>query len=192
MILQMMNENTEKQIVAAVAECRAVFAAKLTDYGAAWRVMRPASVTDQLLIKVKRIRTLEMIGEDSALVNEGIRPELIGIVNYGAVALNQCFHGIADEPDIDVDVALQIFDNVLANAVEVIREKNHDYGEAWRLMRPTSYTDLILTKLNRIRNIEDHHYLVEVSENVESHYYDCINYSLFGLIRMTEREGAQR
>lgn len=187
-----MNENTEKQIVAAVAECRVVFAVKLTDYGAAWRVMRPASVTDQLLIKVKRIRTLEMIGEDSALVNEGIRPELIGIVNYGAVALNQCFHGIADESDIDADVALQIFDNVLANAVEVIREKNHDYGEAWRLMRPTSYTDLILTKLNRIRNIEDHHYLVEVSENVESHYYDCINYALFGLIRMTEREGAQR
>ena len=158
---------TEEQFAAAIKDCRAIFEAKLADYGASWRIMRPASVTDQLFIKAKRIRTLEMMGETKSRVGEGIQPEFVAIVNYGIIGLIQL---------------------ELGETTALMYAKNHDYGEAWRSMRVASYTDLILMKLNRVKEIEDHWGRVAVSEGIDANYMDIVNYALFGLIKLSTEE----
>ena len=175
---------TEDQFKNILAEGRQIFAAKLQDYGASWRILRPSSLTDQLFIKAKRIRSLEMKKE--SLVGEGIRPEFIGIINYGIVGLIQLANGYADTVDIDNQQALALYDKHAAEALELMTRKNHDYDEAWRGMRVSSYTDFILTKLNRIKEIEDLQGQTLVSEGIDANYMDIINYAVFGAIKLGE------
>ena len=182
-------EKTNAQFEAVVAECRQLFEQKLHDYKAAWRILRPQSLTDQLLIKAKRIRQLEVSGE--SLVGEGIRPEFVGLVNYGIVGLIQLELGYSDNVDIDNEKALSLYDKYAQQALELMKRKNHDYDEAWRSMRVSSYTDLILTKIARVKEIEDLGGATLVSEGVEGGYMDIINYSLFSLVRLTEEDGSK-
>ena len=143
--------DTNKEFEAIMAECRELFAKKLHDYGASWRILRPSSLTDQLFIKAKRIRSLEIKKE--SLVGEGIRPEFVALINYGIVGLIQTEKGFADTVDITVDEALELYDRYANEALELMKRKNHDYDEAWRSMRVSSYTDFIITKLQRIKEI---------------------------------------
>lgn len=178
----MAEHNTEQEFKDVMAECRELFAKKLHDYGASWRIMRPSSLTDQLFIKAKRIRSLEITGK--AMVDEGIRPEFIGLINYGIVGLIQLEKGFADNVDISPDEALTLYDRHAKEAFELMMRKNHDYGEAWRDMRVSSYTDFILTKIARIKELEDLHGKAIASEGIDSNYMDIINYSVFGAIRL--------
>ncbi len=174
-------KKTENQFRAALAECRTLFAKKLHDYGASWRILRPSSLTDQLFIKASRIRSLEVTGE--SLVGEGIRPEFMALVNYGIVGLIQLEQGYADHTDMSADDALALYDRHAESTLQLMLRKNHDYGEAWRGMRVSSYTDLILTKLQRVKEIEN-----LVSEGIDSNYMDIINYAMFGLIKLSEQD----
>jgi hypothetical protein len=176
-----MAENTNMQFERVVARCRELFAKKLHDYGASWRIMRPESLTDQIFIKAKRIRTLETVKE--SLVDEGIVSELIGIVNYGIISLVQLQLGYADVCDLTAEEALALYDEKANEALELMKKKNHDYNEAWRSMRTSSYTDLILTKICRTKQIEDLDGETQVSEGVDANYMDMINYAVFGLIK---------
>ncbi len=175
-------EDTKTQFEKALAICRDLFVKKLKDYGASWRVMRPSSLTDQIFIKAKRIRTLETTGV--AMVDEDIRGELIGIINYGLIVLIQLDKGYADVVDMTSDEALKLYDRFSQETLELMLRKNHDYNEAWRDMRPSSYTDFILTKINRAKEIESHNGRTLVSEGVESNFMDIINYAVFGLIKI--------
>lgn len=177
-------EKTVGEFDKAINLCRDVFAAKLRDYGASWRLMRPSSLTDQILIKADRIRSLETKG--NAQVDEGILDGFVAIVNYGIIALIQVEKGFASGKDIDTDEALALYDRYMAETRELMLRKNHDYDEAWRKMRVSSYTDLILMKLMRTKEIEDHCGSTEVSEGVEGNYQDMINYAVFGIIKLTE------
>ena len=174
--------DTNKEFEAIMAECRELFAKKLHDYGASWRILRPSSLTDQLFIKAKRIRSLEIKKE--SLVGEGIRPEFVALINYGIVGLIQTEKGFADTVDITVDEALELYDRYANETLELMKRKNHDYDEAWRSMRVSSYTDFILTKLQRIKEIEDLNGETLVSEGVEGNYMDIINYAVFGAIKL--------
>lgn len=174
--------DTSMQFDAVVAQCRSLFSNKLHDYDTAWRILRPESVTDQLFIKASRIRSLEIKGE--ARVQEGIRPEYIGIVNYGAIALIQFELGFAEYLDMTPEEALSQFDTKLAMAKTLMMDKNHDYDEAWRSMRIESYTDLILMKLQRIKKIEELAGQTLGSESIDANYLDIINYAIFALIRL--------
>ncbi len=180
--------NTEDQFKDTVSECRSLFEKKLHDYGASWRMLRPSSLTDQLYIKAKRIRSLEIKKE--SLVGEGIRPEFIALINYGIIGLIQLARGFADSVDITPAEALGLYDHYAAEALELMISKNHDYDEAWRSMRVSSYTDLILTKIERIKEIEDLHGQVLVSEGIDANYMDVINYAVFGAIKLKESEQA--
>ena len=175
-------EKTNAEFESAVAQCRDIFASKLHDYRASWRIMRPQSLTDQLFIKAKRIRRLELTGESA--VGEGIRPEFMALVNYGIVGLIQIEKGFADTVDISAEEALQLYDRHAGGALELMKRKNHDYDEAWRDMRVSSYTDLILTKIERIKEIENLGGKTLVSEGVDSNLMDIINYSVFALIKL--------
>lgn len=175
-------KDTKQQFEKVISICRDLFSKKLHDYGAAWRILRPSSVTDQLLIKAKRIRSIETKGV--ALVDEGIRSEFIAIVNYGLVGLIQLERGFADTIDMDNDEALALYDKHAKHSLELMLAKNHDYDEAWRSMRISSYTDLILQKINRTKQIESLHGQTLVSEGVDANYMDMINYAAFGLIKM--------
>ena len=174
--------DTNKEFEAIMAECRELFAKKLHDYGASWRILRPSSLTDQLFIKAKRIRSLEIKKE--SLVGEGIRPEFVALINYGIVGLIQTEKGFADTVDISVEEALELYDRYAHEALELMKRKNHDYDEAWRSMRVSSYTDFILTKLQAIKEIEDLVGTTLVSEGVEGNYMDIINYAVFGAIKL--------
>ena len=185
----MSNSKTEQQFRSAMAECRALFADKLHDYGASWRILRPSSLTDQLFIKAKRIRSLEVTGK--ALVNEGIRPEFVALVNYGIVGLIQLERGFADTVDMSPEEALAKYEAFATTWVEERVRKNHDYNGAWRNMRVSSCTDLILTKIERVKEIEDHHGDTRVSEGIDANYMDIINYAVFGLIKLSEQEAAK-
>lgn len=176
-----MANDTNKQFEIILAKCRELFGKKLYDYGASWRIMRPESLTDQIFIKAKRIRTLEL-GADN-LVGEDINSELIGIVNYGIIALLQLELGYADTCDIDSDKAMELYDQKAQQTLELMKKKNHDYAEAWRGMRTTSYTDIILTKICRTKQIEELKGATKVSEGVDANYMDMINYAIFGLIK---------
>ena len=177
-------EKTNKEFEAAVGECRELFEKKLHDYRASWRILRPQSLTDQHFIKAKRIRQLEITG--CSLVGEGIRPEFIGLINYGIVGLIQLERGFADTVDIGNDEAMRLYDHYANEALELMKRKNHDYDEAWRGMRVSSYTDLILTKIERIKEIENLSGATLVSEGIDANYMDIINYSVFGLIKLKE------
>lgn len=178
--------NTDEQFRGVVAECRSLFEKKLHDYGASWRILRPSSLTDQLYIKAKRIRSLEVKGE--SLVGEGIRPEFVALINYGIVGLIQLAKGYADRVDITPTEALALYDHYAAEALALMIRKNHDYDEAWRSMRVSSYTDLILTKIERIKEIEDLDGHTLVSEGIDANYMDVINYAVFGVIKLSEGE----
>lgn len=178
--------NTEEQFKSVMQECRTVFVDKLHDYGASWRILRPSSLTDQLLIKAKRIRSLEIKKE--ALVDEGIRPEFIALINYGIIGLIQLDRGFVDTVDITTEQALALYDRFAADSLSLMLRKNHDYDEAWRSMRVSSYTDFILTKLQRIKEIEDLGGETIASEGIDSNYMDIINYAVFGMIKLTYGE----
>lgn len=180
--IQNNKHNTAEEFAAAKKICRDVFVKKLKDYGTSWRVMRPSSLTDQIYIKAKRIRNLEELGTAAAEVDEGIEPEFIGIVNYCAIALIQLRLGYG-EP-IPADEALKLYDGEIEAATALMNNKNHDYDEAWREMRVSSFTDIILQKLMRTKEIEAHNGKTLVSEGIDANYMDMINYALFALIKL--------
>ena len=174
--------DTNREFDEEIKMCRELYVKKLQDYGASWRIMRPESLTDQIFIKAKRIRSIETKGV--SLIDEGIKSELIGIVNYGIIALIQLENGFSDTVDKDADWAVKEYDKYANAALELMKKKNHDYDEAWRGMRTSSYTDLILTKINRTKEIESHDGRTVVSEGIDANYMDMINYAVFGLIKI--------
>jgi hypothetical protein len=176
---------TNLQFEQTIAECRALFEKKLHDYGASWRILRPTALTDQLFIKAKRIRSLEIKKESK--VGEGIRPEFVALINYGIVGLIQLSRGFSDTVDVSNEEAMVLYDQFAKEALELMKRKNLDYDEAWRSMRVSSYTDLILTKLQRIKEMEDLEEHTLVSEGIDSNYMDIINYAVFGVIKLSER-----
>lgn len=171
---------------AAMAMCREVFRKKLYDYKPSWRMLRPESLTDQLFIKGKRIRTLEIKKESK--VGEGILPEFMALINYGLIGLIQLEKGFADKVDMTNDEAMAEYDRWAKECTELMLKKNHDYGGAWEDMRVSSYTDFILTKLERIKEIEDHAGETLVSEGIDANYMDIINYSVFAVIKLGVRK----
>ena len=177
---------TERQFDRAIAEFRDIYAAKLRDYGPSWRLMRPTAVTDQILIKADRIRSLETKGESR--VDEPVEDAFRAMVNYGIIGLIQLQLGYSDTKDISVEEAMRLYDLHMGRTRAVMLAKNHDYNEAWRKMRVSSYTDMILMKLMRTKEIEDHQGHTEVSEGVDANYQDIINYSIFGLIKLAEQK----
>ncbi len=181
-------EKTKQQFEEVITSCREVFSKKLHDYGASWRIMRPASITDQIFIKANRIRSLET--KKVNLIDEGIRPEFIGIANYGVIGLIQLELGYAESVDVDNERALALYDKHMTQTKELMYAKNHDYDEAWRSMRVSSYTDLILMKIYRTKQIESLDGQTLISEGVDANYMDMINYALFGLIKLTFGEEA--
>ena len=176
--------NTDQQFAAIIEMCRDIFVNKLKDYGTSWRIMRPKSITDQIYIKANRIRTIELTG--TALVDEGFEPEFIGIVNYGIIGLIQLELGVGEE--IDAEEATMLYDKLIKQTTDLMLAKNHDYGEAWRKMRTSSITDIILMKLLRIKQIEDHNGKTIISEGLDANYYDIINYAVFALIQLDEQK----
>ena len=175
--------NTAEEFDAVIARCKEVYVNKMQDYGPAWRIMRPESITDQLFIKANRIRSLEVKKESK--VGEGIVPEFVAIVNYGLMGVIQLRKGCADTIDMDKSEALALYEACADEAKRLMLAKNHDYDEAWRSMRVSSYTDLILMKLNRTKQIEDHHGKTLVSEGIDANYLDMVNYAVFALIKLT-------
>lgn len=173
---------TSQQYDQATEVCRNLFSKKTTDYGTAWRILRTKSLTDQIFIKAQRIRTLEEKGESK--VGEGIVDEYIGILNYCVMALIQMNLNDSDPIEIGAEKALLLYDKELKETKELMMNKNHDYGEAWRDMRVSSFTDLILMKILRIKQIEDNQGQTLVSEGIDSGYRDMINYSVFALIKL--------
>lgn len=178
-------KQTSEQYDNAVAICRDLFSKKMKDYGSAWRIMRLPSLTDQVFIKAQRIRGLQ----ENAVrkVDEDEASEFIGIVNYSVMALIQLEKGVSQLPDLSFSTALENYDKTIATAKELMENKNHDYGEAWREMRVSSLTDLILQKLFRIKEIENNKGKRLVSEGVDANYQDIINYAVFALILLEEQ-----
>ena len=174
---------TEQEFDNVAFMCREVFEKKLKDYGTSWRIMRPQSVTDQIFIKANRIRSIETKGV--CKVNEGIRAELIAIVNYGIIGLIQLELDFSENADLSFDEAIALYNKYIEEAKQLMIAKNHDYDEAWRSMRTQSYTDLILVKLYRTKQIEDNDGKTLISEGVDANYFDMINYAVFGLIKMS-------
>ena len=180
------NPETEKQFNETLEGCRTLFAKKLHDYNASWRMLRPSSLTDQLLIKARRIRSIEVKGK--AMVEDDMRSEFVALINYGIVGLIQLEKGFADSVDITNDEALALYDKYASEALQLMLRKNHDYDEAWRMMRVSSYTDFILTKIERVKEIENLGGGTHVSEGIDAIYRDIINYSVFGVIKLTYGE----
>lgn len=174
--------DTVAQFEHVIALCRDLFSKKLKDYGPSWRIMRPKSITDQIFIKANRIRSLETKGVSK--VDEGIRSEFIAIVNYGIIGLIQLSLGYAEGEDLTNGQALENYDRYMDETKNLMYAKNHDYDEAWRSMRISSYTDLILMKIYRTKQIEDNLGKTIISEGIDANYMDMINYALFGLIKL--------
>lgn len=166
------------------ADCRELFLKKTTDYGTAWRILRPSSLTDQLYIKALRIRNIEEKGAQQ--VADPIENEYVGLINYSVMALIQLELGPDAPLDLDAQWVAQAYDRHIAENVRLLSAKNHDYGEAWRLMRVSSMTDLILQKILRIKQIENNQGKTLASEGLEANYRDIINYAAFALIRLSE------
>ncbi|MCQ2260614.1 MAG: DUF1599 domain-containing protein [Bacteroidales bacterium] len=175
---------TNEEFKVEIAQCRDLYAKKTQDYGTSWRVLRLPSLTDQIFIKASRIRSIQESGENR--VGEGVEPEFVAMVNYAVMALIQQELGPDGEQELPLSRALELYDKHLGRATQLMLDKNHDYGEAWRMMRVSSMVDLILMKLRRIKQIEDNAGATLVSEGVEGGYMDIINYSLFCLIRLRE------
>ncbi len=176
--------NTNEQYEQVIEECRSLFFKKMGDYGTAWRILRTSSLTDQIYIKANRIRSIEIKGISK--VDEGIKPEFIGIVNYSVMALIQLELGTGEELDMAKDKVQTLYEKYFYSARDLMLDKNHDYGEAWRNMRISSLTDIILMKLLRVKQIEDNDGKTDVSEGLDANYNDIINYSVFALIKITE------
>lgn len=177
-------KNTSQEYDASIAICRDIFAKKLRDYGTSWRMFRISSITDQVFIKAQRIRTIEQNGTQK--INDDIRGEYLGIVNYSIIALIQMELKDDKRMELPVDETLKLYEKYASSAKSLMENKNHDYGEAWRDMRVSSLTDMILVKLFRIKQIEDNQGATIVSEGIDANYYDIINYAIFALIRLAE------
>ncbi len=175
-------EHTVREYRAVIAACRELFANKIRDYGTSWRILRLPSLTDQIYIKAKRIRSIQEKGIQK--INESISSEFVAIVNYGLIALMQSCYDANTTLDLSLETALADYDRTVAETLDLLMAKNHDYGEAWREMRVSSITDIILMKLLRIKQIEDNQGKTLVSEGVESNYRDIVNYSVYALILM--------
>lgn len=180
-----MENKTDLEFRKAMESCRDIFHKKLYDYKPSWRMMRPESLTDQLFIKAKRIRTLEIKKETK--IGEGILPEFMAIINYGITGLIQLEKGFADKVDMTNDEAMKEYDRWAKECTELMLKKNHDYGGAWEDMRVSSYTDFILTKIERIKEIENHQGVTIASEGIASNLMDIINYATFGVIKLGVR-----
>lgn len=176
--------NTSRQFEQVIEQCRSLFLKKMKDYGTAWRVLRISSITDQIFIKANRIRSIEEKGTQK--VAEDIRSEYIGMVNYSVIGLIQLSLGVAENTEMDPLEVERLYNKYIYEAKTLMEDKNHDYGEAWREMRLSSLTDLILMKLLRIKQIEDNKGKTLVSEGIDANYHDIINYSIFALIRLNE------
>lgn len=175
--------NTIEQFNAALEACKEIYLRKAGDYGPSWRVLRPETITDQLLIKARRIRQIETSG--TSAVGEGILPEFKALVNYSIMGIIQLRLGPAETKDMSAPEAMELYYKVAREARDLMVKKNTDYDEAWRDMRVSSYTDLILAKLERVKEIEDNQGHTEVSEGIDSNYFDIINYAIFGIIRLS-------
>ena len=178
-------KNTESQYKKINKICRDLFINKMKDYGSAWRILRLPSLTDQIYIKAQRIRSIQTLNEKK--INESETDEFIGIINYSIMALIQIDIGIAESPDINLKKALIYYDDYSNSTFKLMKEKNHDYGEAWRDMRVTSLTDLIIQKILRIKQIESNGGQTIVSEGISANYMDIINYSIFSITHLKNR-----
>ncbi len=175
-------QNTSKEYDAVVSTCRSLFIKKMSDYGSAWRILRLPSLTDQIFIKAQRIRQLQ---ENTVRkVDEGEKSEFIGIINYSIMALIQLELGVVENPDLTTEEATDLYDKHIGITKQLMEDKNHDYGEAWRDMRISSLTDLIIQKLLRVKQIEDNEGKTLVSEGIDANYQDMINYAVFAMIHM--------
>jgi len=181
-----MSAKTEAQYDEVAKECEDIFFKKMHDYGTAWRILRTSSITDQIFIKANRIRTIQQLEQKK--IDEGIRPEFIGIINYSIMALIQLELIDDDEIDLDEEHAKGLYEKYRHEAFSLMQKKNHDYGEAWRTMRVSSLTDLILMKLLRIKQIEDNLGNTLISEGIDANYYDIINYAVFAMIHLNLTE----
>lgn len=175
-------QKTSEQYDAVIQVCRDLFQKKMKDYGSAWRILRLPSLTDQIYIKAQRIRGLQE--NDVRKVDEGEKSEFIGIINYSIMALIQLEKGTVDQPDLSTEEAIQLYNKHAANTKSLMENKNHDYGEAWRDMRVSSLTDLIIQKLLRVKQIEDNEGKTLVSEGIDANYQDMVNYAVFAMIHL--------
>jgi hypothetical protein len=175
--------NTTAEYDEVIGSCRALFLKKTRDYGTAWRILRPASITDQIFIKAQRIRTLEE--KKVSKVGDDIKGEYIGIINYCVIAMMQLELKADDVMEMPVEQVSRLFDEKIKEAKELMLAKNHDYGEVWRDMRISSLTDLILMKILRVKQIEDNQGETLASEGVKGNYQDMLNYAVFALIKST-------
>jgi hypothetical protein len=175
-------QDTSKQYDAVINTCKSLFTKKMSDYGSAWRILRLPSLTDQIFIKAQRIRGLQQ--NDVRKVDEGEVSEFIGIINYSVMALIQLEKGVVEQPDLSTEEATALYEKQIAITKQLMDDKNHDYGEAWRDMRVSSLTDLILQKLLRVKQIEDNKGKTLVSEGIDANYQDMINYAIFAMIHL--------
>ena len=178
--------NTLEQYNAVIKTCRALFINKMKDYGSAWRILRLPSLTDQIFIKAQRIRGLQQ--NEERKVDEGEGNEFIGIINYSIMALIQLDKGVVETPDLSMEEAVVLFDDKIGVTKQLMMDKNHDYGEAWRDMRVSSLTDLIIQKLLRVKQIEDNSGKTLVSEGIDANYQDMINYAVFAMIHLGDQD----
>lgn len=177
-------QDTSKQYDAVIDACKSLFEKKMSDYGSAWRILRLPSLTDQIFIKAQRIRGLQQ--NEVQKVDEGQESEFIGIINYCIMALIQLEKGVVEQPDLSTEEAVTLYAEKAAITKQLMEDKNHDYGEAWRDMRVSSLTDLILQKLLRVKQIEDNKGKTLVSEGIDANYQDMINYAIFAMIHLHE------
>jgi len=178
-------QDTSKQYDAVIDVCKSLFIKKMGDYGSAWRILRLPSLTDQIFIKAQRIRGLQQ--NDVHKVDEGQESEFIGIINYCIMALIQLEQGVVEQPDMSTDDATKLYEDKVRVTKQLMEDKNHDYGEAWRDMRISSLTDLILQKLLRVKQIEDNKGKTLVSEGIDANYQDMINYAIFAMIHLNDK-----
>jgi len=176
-------QNTSEQYDAVINKCKTLFDNKMKDYGCAWRVLRLPSLTDQIFIKAQRIRGLQE--NEVRKVDEGQESEFIGIINYSIMALIQLDKGVVSQPDLNMEEASNLYEKYITETKELMEAKNHDYGEAWRDMRVSSLTDLIIQKLLRVKQIEDNKGKTIVSEGIDANYQDMINYAVFAMIHLS-------
>jgi hypothetical protein len=176
---------TNKEYANVINVCRDIFSKKTKDYGTAWRVLRPSSLTDQIFIKAQRIRTLQETGENK--VGESAEDEFKAIINYCIMAIIQLRETSLTELEVEPSIADALYEKYANEAYELMAKKNHDYGEAWRSMRVSSLTDLILMKLLRVKQIEDNEGATIISEGIDANYFDMLNYAVFSLILSTEK-----
>lgn len=177
-------KTTESSFDEIIAQCKTIFEKKNMDYGSSWRIMRASSLTDQIFIKAKRIKTIENIGAQK--VSDNIEDELKGIINYCILAIIQIQNNDNQDLNWTIKKTLEKYQKIVIEIKELMRNKNHDYGEAWRDMRPSSFTDLILSKLLRLKQIEDNDGKTLVSEGAIANYMDIVNYSIFALIKISQ------